>query len=335
MKSVTNTTRQLLTYALLPGIGPQTLRALSDIPLFWEHSPDELAQRIPLLAKALLSTGSLEKAKASAHDQLEQCEQTNTQLLSRFDAEYPALLAQSPDDPTLLWVKGTLPKPSQPTVAVIGARAATEHGLEIAGRITRHLVEQNYSIVSGLAVGIDAASHTAALDAYGHTVAVLAHGLQTVAPKENLALAERILVEGGALVSEYPFGRAPRGHQYVQRDRTQAGLSQGVVMVQTDLKGGSLHATRAALSYGRWVAVPYPTEYDLSIRSPKIQANLVIASGTNIQRMKLLRCNQNALSRVRILRSRDDYECLQPGVQPINDPLPDEEPQQGSFFIRN
>lgn len=333
MKPFSHATQQLLTYSLLPGVGAQTLRALANIPQFWEWSPRELAQQIPLLAKTtLLSTTSWEKAKTAAQHQLDQCNQFDTKLISRLDSDYPELLARSPDDPILLWVKGQLPSPAQPTVAVIGAREATEHGLEIAARISRYLVAQNYSIVSGLAVGVDSASHRSTLDSNGHTIAVLAHGLQTIAPKENRELAERILEKGGALVSEYPFGRAPKGHQYVQRDRTQAGLSQGVVMIQTDLKGGSLHATRAALSYGRWVAVPYPTEHDRAMGSPKIQANLLIADGTTDQKLKLLRCNQNALSKVRILRSKGDYEFLQPESQPVRNSLESEEPRQSSFL---
>lgn len=83
-------------------------------------------------------------------------------------------------------------------------------------------------------------------------------------------------------------------------------------MVQTDLKGGSLHATRSALYYGRWVAVPYPTKQDLAMLEPKIQANLVIADGTPAEKMELLRCSEPAMSHIRLLRSSEDYARLQP-----------------------
>jgi DNA processing protein len=91
---------------------------------------------------------------------------------------------------------------------------------------------------------------------------VLAHGLQTVAPRQHQSLADDILAGGGALLSEFPFGRPPLPPQFVKRDRTQAGLAQGVVMIQSDVRGGSLHAARAALVYQRWLAVPYPTGKD-------------------------------------------------------------------------
>lgn len=322
-------TQQLLPYALMPGVGPQILRALAEIPDLVAYSPHELARRVPLMARALTGR-AWDQAHKAADAQLSQCESAGVRILSRLDPDYPVLLAESPDDPVLLWVKGKLP--TQATVAVIGAREATAHGIEIAQRITRELVNtKGFSIVSGLAIGIDTAAHKSALAAQGHTVAVLAHGLHMIAPAENRELAERILEGGGALVSEYPMGRPPKGHQYVQRDRTQAGLAQGVVMVQTDLKGGSLHATRSALAYGRWVAVPYPTKQDLVQREPKIQANLVIAEGTLSEKMTLLRCDESALSHIHLLRSSEDYAHLQPAplaATPINQTTP----RQGSFF---
>lgn len=332
MNNVSIATQRLLTYALLPGIGSQTLRVLADIPHLVERSPQELTRRLPLLSRALHTTQAWDKAEAAALHQLRESERTDTRIVSRLDPDYPVLLAQSSDDPVVLWVRGTLPSSTQPTVAVIGAREATLHGLEIANRVTRHLVEKGFSIVSGLAVGVDTAAHAAALDVGGHTIAVLAHGLQTVSPSENRILADRILASGGALLSEYPLGRAPRSHQFVQRDKTQAGLAQGVIMIQTSLQGGSLHATRAALSYGRWVAVPYPTDFDRTSKAPKIEANLVIADGTTAEKMDLLHCNEAALAHIRVLRTREDYSHLQPQEQTTAaHPVPSE-PLQQSFF---
>lgn len=325
-------TQRLLIYALLPGIGLPTMRALAQVASLNERSPQELARRLPLLARALQPLRAWEKAEADVQNQLQMCERTGTHILSRLDPEYPILLSQSPDDPAVLWVRGTLPPPTQPTVAVIGARESTRHGLEIANRITRYLVSKGFSITSGLALGCDAIGHSAALEAGGHTVAVLAHGLHTISPPENRELADRILASGGALVSEYPLGRAPKGYQFVQRDKTQAGLSQGVVMIQTDLNGGSLHATRAALAYGRWVAVPYPTDLDRANKATKIEANLVIADGTTEEKMALLHCNETALGQIRILRTRDDYAHLQPQELLIDSPQLHVEPVQGAFF---
>ncbi|MCY1306147.1 DNA protecting protein DprA [compost metagenome] len=112
------------------------------------------------------------------------------------------------------------------------------------------------------------------------------------------------------MVSEYPFGTKPQPQFFVKRDRTQAGLAQGVVMVQSDIKGGSLHASRAALDYGRWLAVPYPTEEDIENKEPKIQANLTMANGGSAEKLGLLRCSNFDLERLNIIRGKDDYDKL-------------------------
>jgi DNA processing protein len=181
----------------------------------------------------------------------------------------------------------------------------------ITRRITDFFCSQRWSVVSGLALGCDGIAHRAAIEAGGHTVAVLAHGLQTVSPSQHRKLAEEILSSGGALVSEYRFGQGAMPNQFVKRDRTQAGLSRGVVMIQSDLKGGSLHASRAALDYERWLAVPYPTAADQQANEPKIQANLMIAnSGADIDRANLLKCHISRLSKVIVLRAREEYPQL-------------------------
>lgn len=103
--------------------------------------------------------------------------------------------------------------------------------------------------------------------------------------------------------------------QFVKRDRTQAGMAQGVVMIQSDLIGGSLHASRAALDYQRWLAVPYPTSLDRSNSEPKIQANLMIADGADAQKEELLRCTPSALHRVLILRGKEDYPRMMANIR--------------------
>ena len=231
----------------------------------------------------------------------------DARIISAVDDEYPRLLAATKDDPFLLFVIGALAKEKQLPVAIIGTREPTQHGQLIAQRITQFFVEQRWSVISGLAIGCDAVAHQTTIDAGGHTVAVLAHGLHMIAPSRHKKLAHDILDSGGALVSEYPFGTNVLGAQFVKRDRTQAGLSRGVVMIQSDIKGGSLHASRAALDYKRWLAVPYPTEKDRENGEPKVQANLAIADGTDTERAELLRCPISSLQLVQVLRGREDY----------------------------
>lgn len=311
MSEVSAATGKLLGLSMLSGIGPATLRKIAALPSFETQSIESLAVLVPALAKAL-DVGSWDRALEQAEDQVEQASKADARILSPLDPDYPDLLAKTKDDPFLLFVKGTLAPTPEKSVAIIGTREPTPHGRVIAERITQFFVGEGWSVVSGLALGCDAIAHQTAIDAKGHTVAVLAHGLQTIAPTQHRQLADDILASGGALVSEFPFGKGAIPQQFVRRDRTQAGLAQGVVMVQSDLKGGSLHASRAALDYGRWLAVPYPTEKDRAAGEAKVQANLTLAEGSESERMNLLHLKlPGAMSKLVVLRTKDDYRaCL-------------------------
>lgn len=310
MITISPSTQKMLALSMLSGVGPATLRRVVSQCL--ESAPIvELTQRVPAIAKALVVPSAWERAQELAQEQCDAAQKAGAYIISALDEGYPALLSATKDDPFILFVKGTLFQTPEKSVAIIGTRQPTKHGEMITRRITDFFCSQRWSVVSGLALGCDGIAHRAAIEAGGHTVAVLAHGLQTVSPSQHRKLAEEILSSGGALVSEYRFGQGAMPNQFVKRDRTQAGLSRGVVMIQSDLKGGSLHASRAALDYERWLAVPYPTAADQQANEPKIQANLMIAnSGADIDRANLLKCHISRLSKVIVLRAREEYPQL-------------------------
>ncbi|WP_291379422.1 MULTISPECIES: DNA-processing protein DprA [Achromobacter] len=306
MTIISPQTRFLLSLSKLKGVGPAALKKVAAIPQFDSWSIEKLATAVPQVARSLEGEVNWDESQDWAHAQIQSAERHQARILSPLDPDYPALLAQTKDDPFILYVQGTLAAPGQRCVAVIGTREPTAHGAVVAKRITTQFGKAGWSVISGLALGCDALAHQAALDCGAHTVAVMAHGLQMIAPSKNKQLAQAILDAGGALVSEYPFGQTVQNQQYVKRDRTQAGMALGVVMIQSDIKGGSLYASRACLDYGRWLAVPYPTDRDLDSRAPKVQANVVIANAPAHERANLLRCTTSALSRVIILRNRED-----------------------------
>jgi DNA protecting protein DprA len=322
---------------MLKGVGPATLRKVATVPNFHELGVVELKDKVPALARSLSdSSDAWSQARSLAQEQVDEAEKSGARILSSLDPEYPALLASTRDDPFLLFIRGKLLAQPEKSVAVIGTREPTAHGEMIAARITNFFAEQGWSIVSGLAIGCDAIAHRTALDCRGHTVAVLAHGLHMIAPTRHKKLAEEIVESGGALVSEYRFGQDVQKQQYVKRDKTQAGLAQGVVMTQSDLVGGSLHASRAALEYGRWLAVPYPTEKDRQREEPKVQANLLIADGSDKQVIELLRCSDEALKNIVVLKSKEDYALLlNPPVKGNRNPGPHvrERPDSDSFVL--
>lgn len=133
------------------------------------------------------------------------------------------------------------------SVAIIGTREPTPEGRKAGIHLSREIAKQGINIVGGLAVGCDTFGHEGAIEANGMTTAFLAHGLHTVYPKENEALAERIVKNGGLLISEYPVGVEPYAPYFVERDRLQSGISDATIVVQTGIVGGTMHAVNATL----------------------------------------------------------------------------------------
>lgn len=307
MIEVSVQTRKLLELSMLKGVGPAALRKVVQVQRFEEMSVEELLPHLPRKTGAGISHTAIAEARSEAVRQVDLALGAGAYIISSADSYYPRLLLQTRDDPQILFVKGQLSSTPEKSIAIIGTREPTEHGKIITERLTSFFVKERWSIISGLALGCDAIAHKSAIYAGGHTVAVLAHGLQTIAPKRHQKLADQILETGGALISEYPFGQEPLPAQFVKRDRTQAGLAQGVVMIQSDVTGGSLFASRAALNYQRWLAVPYPTDQDISKQEPKIQANLLLAAASPAERIDLLKCELSDLKRLSILRSKSDY----------------------------
>lgn len=165
-----------------------------------------------------------------------------------------------------LRVRGTWPPPPGPRVAIVGARKPTPYGEAVAERLATDLGHAGVVVVSGLALGIDAAAHLGALEAGGATLAVLGTGVDVVYPARHRDLAGRIVAEGGALVSQFPDGTPPGREHFPQRNWTIAGLSQAVVVVEAAVGSGALITAEAALALGRTVlAVPGSVFSPLSV----------------------------------------------------------------------
>ncbi len=165
---------------------------------------------------------------------------------------FPELLAQIPGPPLLLYVNGDVDALHLPSLAIIGSRNPTQGGLRNAQEFSRHLARNGFSIVSGLAQGIDTAAHRGALDADATTVALLGHGIDRVYPAANRALAHKI-VERGALVTEYPLGAPPEKWHFPERNRLISGLCLGTLVVEAARRSGTLITARLAAEQGREV----------------------------------------------------------------------------------
>jgi DNA processing protein len=170
------------------------------------------------------------------------------------DDRYPPLLAAIPDPPPVLWIRGEAAHLLRPSIAIVGSRGATAHGLEMARRLAADLAEAGLVIVSGLARGIDSAAHTATLSAGGATIAVLGSGPDRIYPPEHVEMA-RSISSSGAVVSEFPPGIAPLPRHFPLRNRVISGLSHAVVVVEAPEKSGALITASAAAEQGRDVLV--------------------------------------------------------------------------------
>ncbi|HSP06131.1 MAG TPA: DNA-processing protein DprA, partial [Acidobacteriota bacterium] len=187
--------------------------------------------------------------------ELERARNSGIRVLSLTDDSYPSLLRMIPDPPLVLYVRGDL-EPNEPCVAMVGSRKATPYGLNVTQLFSKDLAAAGVTIVSGLARGIDAAAHNAALNAGGRTLAVLGSGVDIIYPAEHRNLADRIAA-GGAVLSEYPLGTPPNRENFPIRNRIISGLCAAVVIVEASMKSGSLITARMAMEQGREVlAVP-------------------------------------------------------------------------------
>jgi len=245
--------------ACVPGIGSRLRRLLLErfgTPEgVFAASPTEIAS-VGRISRTLAANLPSLADNATADDVIALCRQQSIDILLEGTAAYPPLLSRIDDPPGLLFVRGTLLPQDSLSVAIVGARHATAYGLKVAEQLGAALARSGYTVVSGLARGIDAAAHRGALRAGGRTIAVLGSGVLSIYPPEHADLAQEV-IDNGALISELPPLTAPHEGTFPQRNRIVSGLSLGVVVVQAADRSGALITARLATEQGREVfAVP-------------------------------------------------------------------------------
>ncbi len=252
------TVRYWLGFNAVRGIGPVRLRRLierfGDVRAAWE-APDAALKEAGLDRRSLESL--LHARRTLDLDALlRHLQATPFHLLTWEDEGYPASLRELEAPPPVLFVWGTLLPEDRWAAAIVGTRKATTYGREVAYRLAKALARNGITVVSGLARGIDAIAHRAALEGGGRTIAVLGSGLDRIYPAEHRKLAAEIAAHG-ALISEYPLGTPPEAVNFPPRNRIISGLSRAVVVVEAGVKSGSLITADYAAEQGRDVfAVP-------------------------------------------------------------------------------
>ncbi len=284
---MTDQCRLILTFLQLPGIGRKTVyRYMLPSPTdrYDESSIDQLLTiaRTKSTRVKEFNRGEIIAAMSAADHIYEDCEQLDVEVIAVTDPNFPARLLQIDDPPVILFYRGNIESLNeQHTIAIIGTREPTEYGYRIAVRLGEMMAEAGIVTVSGLALGCDTGGHTGTINKNGTTVALLANGLDTIYPKENQLLASELLDLGGCLISEYaPHAEIQRGF-FVDRDRLQAGLSDAVFVVETDIKGGTMHTVGFAQKYKKTV---YCFNHPASLlNEPKTRGNQDLISKGNAQ----------------------------------------------------
>lgn len=249
-----------LALVLTPEMGPRRAAAAvsalgGDASRVFEASLTELeAAGLPAKAAQFVADGRAAKA---AEEESKRIIQAGGFFLTRADEEYPERLQEIYDPPAVLWMRGDAALLKRPGIAVVGTRHPTPYGAGMAEMLSRDLAGRGVVILSGMARGVDTAAHKGALDAGGKTVAVWGTGIGVVYPKENKKLAERIVEQGGAIVSEYAMGTFPAPQNFPIRNRILSGMSLGVLVVEAGEYSGTRITARCAMEQNRDVyAVP-------------------------------------------------------------------------------
>lgn len=248
----------------IDGVGPAAfLQLLTKYPSVQEifhsaHSSELRTLNIdPLSIQQILSFNKTGSLRAQAERDLRWLEQHHHKLLIYTDNQYPALLKQIATPPPLLFVKGNPACLSGLQLAMVGSRSATMLGRKTAKSIARQLSNAGLIVTSGLALGIDAECHSGAIEGAMPTIAVLGSGLDRIYPARHRGLAEQILSDNGALISEFPLGTGALPSNFPRRNRIISGLSLGTLVVEARLRSGSLITAKYALEQNREVfAVP-------------------------------------------------------------------------------
>lgn len=280
-------TEACIALNMVPNLGPMRLRKLLEA--------FETPERI-LLARAsdlrhVEGVGTTLAEDIAAWErivdlpgELARIEKFGAQVITQESSEYPRQLREIYNPPILLYVWGTLTERDHHAISIVGSRKTTHYGLECAKKLSYQLAYAGFTVVSGLARGIDTAAHQAALAANGRTVGVIGSGLMDLYPPENRGLAEKIAASG-AVVSEYPMTFPPSPQTFPYRNRIVAGWGSGSLVVEAGLNSGALITANQALEHGRLVyAVPGPIDRPSSAGSNRLiqQGAKLVTSAADI-----------------------------------------------------
>lgn len=305
---ISEKTYKLLILSQIPNVGKAILNKVGNQITEWDLNVEDIASKYFTNLPRVNFTGITPESINWVDKIIAQAQQYDDYIISQQDDAYPNSLRLTNDAPAFLYCRGNIDLLKEKCLAIIGTREPSDHGKIIAERVTKWFVENDWVIVSGLALGVDTIAHQTALDNRGKTIAIYGSHLNKIYPAENNELVQSILDSGGLVISEYSYDNQGHRSQFVERDRIQAGLSTGVVLVQSDLTGGSMHASKAILKYGRYLIVLNQSNTDITSRYNKIESNMFLLNAPLDDIITKLNIKNLESSQLIKLMGQNDYE---------------------------
>jgi len=270
----------ILTLLKIPKFGRKTVASILTSIEFNPQNLSELRECILDVSQNIKRIKTpemtiIEAANQKALDIFDKSYSEGIDIIPLGSAMYPNSLLNIDDLPVILFAKGnTKILNIDKNIAIIGTREPTDFGQKCGEAISKQFVESNFVVTSGLAKGCDESAHRGCVDASGRTIAILGHGLHMIYPAGNKDLAEQIIETGGCLLSEYEFGVNPRPNFFIERDRLQSGLALGLFVIETGIKGGTMHAVNSCIAEKKPLAcLNHPEKY---LNQPNIQGNRML-----------------------------------------------------------
>ncbi|MDF7798375.1 DNA-processing protein DprA [Pontiellaceae bacterium B1224] len=240
---------------MIEGLGPVSVRRLIDClgspKAILEAEREDLMEARGVGEKLALKIIT-QRDSIDPEAEIDKAADCGARIITMIDDEYPEALKAIHDPPLVLYIKGHFLPEDGKALGIVGSRATSHYGLSVADRLAFQLGQTGFTVVSGLARGTDTAAHRGALKSKGRTIAVLGGAIDCLYPPENAELVEQIAKQG-AVISEYAMGRQADRMTFPYRNRIISGLSMGVLLIESDVKGGSMHTADAAIEQGRTV----------------------------------------------------------------------------------
>jgi DNA processing protein len=318
--------KYLLCLNAHPKIGSQTMKKILDVydnpERMWSVSSSDLIKTFGEKIGSLV----IEAIRDYKPDQeVERIKKYDLGFVTIYDKEYPKLLREIHDCPAVLYIKGSLKALQNPSIAVVGSRKYSSYGAKVAYSLAKECSQNGLTVISGLALGIDAFAHQAAVDSGGITIGVLGCGLDQIYPASNFQLSQRILEMHGAIISEFPIGTPPMKQNFPARNRIVAGMSMGTLVIEAAESSGALITAYQALDYGRDVfAVPGNIDSPMSVGTNSLikKGAIPVSCITDILEAMAIEEKSNIQKSIEILPETENekklYEILSTGEKSVD-----------------